>query len=143
MDWTSLAPNFERDGALRDICVLGTTVDDWQRVMDALVQLEPPPSFSLDGKPAELPACAARLFELRSVASTLLTLNLESIQINCHFFGGAEIEFDLDPRDITGPAQFDVVLAFMKLLAETTGKVAILTHENAKEKIIFSASPSF
>ncbi len=63
------------------------------------------------------------------------------MHINCHFFGDNEIEFDLDPREVTGPAQIDAVSGFMKLLAQTTGKMAILTYENAKEEIILSVTP--
>jgi hypothetical protein len=141
MDWTQLAPEFEWDGMLRDIYVVGTNVDDWQRVLDALDRIEPRPSLLVNGQPARLPTHAASLFEIRSTASPLLTADVGGVHINCHFFGDNEIEFDLDPREVTGPAQIDAVSGFMKLLAQTTGKMAILTYENAKEEIILSVTP--
>jgi hypothetical protein len=43
MTWTEIASDFEWDGMLRDVYVLNTTIDDWQRVLDALKDLTPRP----------------------------------------------------------------------------------------------------
>jgi hypothetical protein len=58
-----------------------------------------------------------------------------------HFFGEFEIEFDLDPREVTGQPEFDDVVAFMGRLAAATGKVAVMTPENTHDAPFLSVAP--
>ena len=139
--WAAIAPEFEWDGSLRDIYVVGTTAHDWQQVLDALRELEPAPSFSIDGAAASLPERADGMFAQRQRSSPLLALDVGGVRLNCHFFDEAEIEFDLDPREVTGAAQFAALEAFMTLLAAKTGKNVILTYENTKSAVILSVAP--
>lgn len=141
MNWTDVASEFEWDGSWRDIYVLGATIDDWQRVLDALSVLSPSPSFFANGEPAPMRARVAEVFEQREMSSFFLTLSVGGVGLKCHFFDDEEIEFDLDPREIRGPAQLKAVSDFMALLADLTGKTAILTHENVKSAVILAVAP--
>ncbi|WP_145998499.1 hypothetical protein [Caulobacter flavus] len=141
MDWIDVAAEFEWDGSWRDIYVLDATLDDWRRTLDALRDLEPPPSFYEAGEPALLPLRPQAIFDRREETSFLLTLTVEGVRFNCHFFDDAEIEFDIDPREVQGQRELDVLRHFMELLARSTGKKAILTHENTKGAIIAAAAP--
>ena len=62
-------------------------------------------------------------------------------QVNCHFFVEDEIEFDLDPREVTGPNQVEAIVGFMTLLGDVTGKAVTLTMENTPEAVIFRRLP--
>jgi hypothetical protein len=141
MDWNQVATDFERDGATRDIYVLDATTDDWNRVVEALRKREPPPAFFVDGEPAALPARIEDIMAIRPNASPFMRIDFEGLSLNCHFFDDEEIEFDLDPTDIDGPERLAVVVGFMTVLAEATGKPALLTHENVREAVIVSRPP--
>jgi hypothetical protein len=65
MDWNCIAPDYEPDGSLRDIYVLGTGLTDWQHVLDALRKWMPAPVFTYDGEPTWLPERVEEIF-LRS-----------------------------------------------------------------------------
>jgi hypothetical protein len=141
MTWTDLASEFEWDGSWRDIYVIGATVDDWQRVLDALSALSPGPSFYVNGEPAPMPARMEDVFGQRETSSFFLTLDIGNVGLKCHFFDDEEIEFDLDPREIKGPTELKAVSDFMTLLADRTDKTAILTHENIKSAVILAVAP--
>jgi len=49
------------------------------------------------------------------------------MQLNCHFFQNDDIELDLDPREVTGQAQLDALLEFMRDIGRTTSASVVLT----------------
>lgn len=142
MIWKEIASEFVWDGTWRDIYVLGTTITDWQRVLDLLNDQTPNAlTFYVDGgEPPSAPS-AGLIFERREETSMLLQVTAGNVHLNCHFFCEEEIEFDLDPRELRGEQDLQAVLAFMGVLANGTGKPAILTHENAQEAVILTVQP--
>lgn len=141
MTWTEIAADFEWDGSWRDVYVLDTTIDDWQRVLDALMEVNPTPVMNIDGEAVSFPLTAAAIFQHRENFSPLLYLTVGNVRLNCNFFQGDEIEFDLDPREVKGADDLKSIKAFMGILANRTGKAAILTHENTKSAVILAVSP--
>jgi len=141
MDWQQIAPDFEPDGSLRDIYVFGTGLSDWQRVLDALRTWEPMPNFTIGGQPANMPDKAEGIFTEARQHGALLSFKVSGAHVNCHFFGHDEIEFDLDPREVTGPAQLEGFERFMGLLGRTTGKSVVMTMENMRESVILRYAP--
>jgi hypothetical protein len=141
LDWAQVAEEFQCDGGLRDIYVLGTTEADWDQVLSRLAQYDPTPIFSVAGEMQSLPHRFAPVFKLRDTYQALLTVMVGDAVLNCHFFHEGEIEFDCDPREITGPRQAGMLAAFMRLLGETTGKPVILCHENTQQAVIARYSP--
>ncbi len=96
----------------------------------------------IGGEPAALPSAVAEVFDFRrSELLPLLVIPIAGIKIACHFFVQDEIEFDFDPREITGPDRFDALLKFLTELAQLTAKPAVLTPENGADKPIFRAAP--
>lgn len=141
MEWRQIAPDFVFDGSWRDIYVLDTTLSDWQVVLDRLRRLEQTPVYRVDGTAKAIPDRVEDAFETRGSAGVLLSFSIGKAVLNCHFFGVGEIEFDLDPRDISDSDQFERLGWFMRLLGELTGKVVLLTPENFKERPILRYSP--
>lgn len=143
IEWGAVAHEFEWDGSLRDLYVCGATAADWQAVLDAVRATYSPLTFLAGGTPAALPAHAADVFRLWSGATPpVLGFSVGGVHFACHFFAADEIEFDLDPRDVTGPERLGSVLAFLRELASLTGKVAVLTPENVVDEPIFRAGPA-
>ncbi len=143
MEWTKIAKDFDEwDGSLRDIYVLETTAADWDSMLARLCSFEPLPTFTVNGVAQEWPKQVARVFGIRDKNNPMLTVMVGAATLNCHFFCVNEIEFDLDPREITGPPQAEALASFMRLLSEATQKTVILCHENAQHAVIAQYSPT-
>jgi hypothetical protein len=141
MAWAETASDFEWDGSWRDVYVLNTTIDDWQRVLDALMAFIPAPVLTFDGEAIAFPLSAAAIFQRRENCSPLLSLAVGNVRLNCNFFQDDEIEFDLDPREVNSADDLESIKTFMRVLASRTGKTAILTHENTKSALILAVPP--
>ncbi len=135
MDWSRIKAEFEWDGSLRDIYILGTSQVDWDRVVEILRQRDPEPLLSLGDNVGPIPQPFPS-FETIFEHGALLRTVVEGMVINCHFFGADEVEFDLDPREVVGPGQVTALEAFMADLGTATGRDVILTHENARTDVI-------
>lgn len=141
MDWHRVAGDFEPDGSLRDIYVPGTSLDDWQRVLDALQERWPLLDYTLDGEAAPLPGRAEDIFDARRERTVKLSFVVADARVFCHFFVEEEIEFDIDPREVTQPEQVDALTDFMATLGRVTAKPVLLTMESSPEAVIFRYSP--
>jgi hypothetical protein len=117
------------DGSLRDIYVFSAVAGDWDAFL-ALAQAYPH-DYTHDGVPQPLPEGSA-IFQDRA-HSHLLSLRAGPVRINCHFFVPEEIEFDIDPREVTGAEEHVAVLQFVEQLARATRKDAVITLENSPE----------
>jgi hypothetical protein len=140
--WHDVKREFVFDGSWRDIYVLDTSVEDWQAAFDALKSstffaLE----YWVDYEAVILPESVSVAFARAGEASPLLTVTAEGVQLSCHFFSESQIEFDLDPREILGQPQLDMLIRFMKVLARATSKPAIMTPENFQEMPIIRVEP--
>jgi hypothetical protein len=71
----------------------------------------------------------------------LLSVQFCGMLANCHFFSSEEIEFDSDPREVSGQVQLDTLLEFMRCLAAAVGQDAILCPENLPESVIVRVTP--
>ena len=117
------------DGDLRDIFVLGTNLDYWQRFLDYLRNGK----FALDYKSANggpLPETAARVLESahRDEAPTL-AFHLNKLYVRWYFRSEDEIELDIERRQVQEDGDIDVVLSFMAELGRLLGKRVTLTAE--------------
>lgn len=139
MEWSKLQSEFEWDGSLRDIYILNTTLADWRSAISALSESGLPLSFKTQGAVSPLPTDVSDVSDVSDVFDSgdgLLSINLDGMLLNCHFFSADEIEFDLDPREVTPADRARALVGFMELLGNATGKPVILTHENAREAVI-------
>jgi hypothetical protein len=141
MDWPRILADFEPDGSLRDIYVLGTTRAHWQRLLDGLRRWTPAPTLMLGGEPAAIPERIEEIFAASREVGALLSLDIGTGPLNCHFFVEDEIEFDLDPRDVAGPAAVQALIRFMAFVGEATDKAVVLTTENSREAAILRYCP--
>jgi hypothetical protein len=134
--------DFQPDGALRDIYVLDTTLDDWDVAFRFLVD-----SYAhqlTSGNPEQaFPASASDVFHQQETGHRMsLHLDVGGVLVNCHFFSPDEIELDLDPSDVSNQETYQSVLRLVMGLAAAVGKRAILTHENTQEAVILAYEPA-
>jgi hypothetical protein len=72
----------------------------------------------------------------------VLNLDVQGIDLACHFFTDTEIEFDLLPQQVRDEATLSAVLGFMTEIGSLLGKTVILTPENWQKSPIFKYDPS-
>ena len=101
----------------------------------------PAPTFTVDGEPSPLPERVEEIFQPSRERSPLLSLVVGGVTLNCHFFAEEEIQFDLDPAEVTGLAQAQALANFMSMLGEATDKIVVLTMENSPAAVILRYSP--
>lgn len=144
VDWDRIAADLTMDeGALLDILILDTSLEDWQRVLDAVREWTPAPALTLGGEPMDLPERVEEIFRLIKDRdqSALLSFVVGGVLVDCHFFWEEEIEFTFDPKEVTDPSHFDALIGFMSMLGGTTGKSVLLTVASSPEHVMFRYSP--
>ena len=143
LQWEAVRTEFEFDGSWRDIYVLGTDLTDWQRMLDSLrASAFEVAYYAGHDEAVELPASAAEAFPRTGEHDRLLTVRFGGVGANCHFFLETEIEWDIDPREVTGQRELDALVAFMQALATAVGKDVVLTPENLPQTAVLRACPS-
>lgn len=125
------------DGSLRDAYVFEAEPNDWS-VLIGLAKAGQC-RYSADGVVGPLPPVDG-IFGNRQV-SHLLQVQVGAASINCHFFVPAEIELDVDPREVVDEATHEAVLSFLESLSCGIGKGVSLTAENCPESPYLTFSP--
>jgi len=136
VDWAALASDFSPDGSLRDIHILDSTREDWQAILDAVRHAGFSLRFLVDSDPAQLPDRVADIFAMQEHNALSLQIGSSGVWVHCHSFADYEIEFNIDPREVSGQDGLDAVVGFMKMLAETVNRAVVLTHENTPAAVI-------
>jgi hypothetical protein len=139
--WETVRDEFAFDGSWRDIYILGTTIADWQGILDAIRSASYRLTYFHADRPTELPMNATDAFPLPGQCDRHLSVWFADVLANCHFFTVEEIEFDIDPREVKGQHELNAMFGFMRCLAQATEKEVVLTPENAPEIVIFRVSP--
>jgi hypothetical protein len=132
ISWDMCRQEFEPDGSLRDIYVLGTGIELWRRFFDGLrsaYNLE----YSVDGESCPIPESVDEAFSTRTAASPSLHFRVAEMVVACHFFCIEQIEMDLDPREVTSAADFDALLRLLRSVGETVSKPVIVTCESDQQ----------
>lgn len=142
VQWSIVRTNFECDGSWRDIYVLGTTLKDWSRIAEMIENAGYQLTFQGSWSGSKFPSNISVLFprNLDSVM-TSLTIDVAGVALNCHFFDVSTIEFDLDPRQVTGQSELDTILRSMTQISKALKKLVLLTPENRPESPILTVLP--
>jgi hypothetical protein len=124
---------FEWDGSWRDIYVLGTDVHDWQKLLDFLRAYEYPIKYYQAGEEVLMPERAGQIFAQRGVVAPLLSVDVRGVTVISHFFWPGDIEFDIDPREVSEESRVEGIFDFMERVGRLLEKDVILTPENMQE----------
>ena len=140
ISWETCKNEFAWDGSLRDIYVLNTTIDDWRQLFAKLLVYYKF-SFQVDENPLSFPNKVDEVFAIRTRKNVLLNLAVGSTSAACHFFTPDEVEFDIDPRQVTSQSDLNSLLDFLRLIGITTNKPVLLSPENLPDKPIMIYNP--
>ncbi|PXY46085.1 hypothetical protein [Flavobacterium hydrophilum] len=134
-NWEEIKWIFEPDGTLRDIYVENVDIEDWKILIDHLnanhiVKYGPSDDNQIINKIdknylIQLLTDVTGKLELKTVA-----IIIDDIIINTHFFTINEIEFDIEPEEISSVEDYEKVLSFMNEISQVLNKQLILTGEN-------------
>jgi hypothetical protein len=138
ISWDTCRQDFEWDGSWRDIYVTPATLDDWKAIFP-LLRSQPDVEFMCESGAVSVPASLDESFF--GDARPTLRFRVGGVLVVFHFFTPEEIECDIDPREITGQASLDAVLALMRQFGDLTHKRTVLTPENDSDHPIISYDP--
>ena len=128
----NFADAFFVDGSLRDIIVRDTTIDDWESIYEELAVRGFDMIFEC-GDSHALPKNVSELLAVRGKDDQCPRLRViaGANKFNCFFCSQDEIEFDLDPRDVSSEDEFLRVVDFMRMIGKRLAKDVLLTEESA------------
>ncbi|MDJ0380604.1 hypothetical protein [Streptomyces sp. G-G2] len=139
VDMRYRSEDFEADGALRDVCVLDASINDWQNLLEGLTLADWPAQFSwtlfesTDGTIPDARSLFDRL-ESEPEESASLAVQVGDIWFTCYFFDIDEIEFTFDPADVEDPESFAHLEAFVRRLGDSTHKNVVVTMEGTDHR---------
>ena len=128
-NWENINWIFKPDGTLRDMYIQNTSIEDWVKVID-LLNSEYNLKYFSENKIDKGHVLKYLEDETGEVECSTVSIEIENIKINCHFFLIGQIEFDIDPTEIKIKSDFEQVFSFMKLISSTLKKQITLTGEN-------------
>lgn len=137
LDWPVQRADFEPDGSLLDIYVLGATMADWKVVLRLILDENFQARLHHCGAVVPTPA---DLDSLLDKSGYYMSFDVGGVVLDCHFFCPEEIEFSFSPEDVT-EATLRGLLRFMGTMGVATGRPVVMTPENIRESPLFSYDP--
>lgn len=139
MNWNEYKSEFAWDGSWRDIYILNTDIQEWQTFVDFLRSSKY--DYEFNGELGVLPEDLSIIFNSDQIPPTL-TIKTDGVTLKCHFFTTHEIEFDLDPREVTNESKAKGIFKFMEDLGAALKLPVRMTPENLRTSPIFEYSPN-
>lgn len=132
--WDDVAWWFDprRWGVLPDGEIVGTTTEDWQRLLDLIGQEAWTSEVIVDGAVRALPDSATALFDIAAeAAATIRVWPAAAMQANVFVHTRARIDFDVDLRELQGQRQLDALCVFVQAVGRAVAKRVELRPEGA------------
>ena len=130
---------FEDEGLLRDIYVLNTKITDWKKWVDIVNENYSVEFYNGQTKATENKINFKVVQDYMTGKTDLLnsaTINLNGIDINCHFFTDQEIENNVDPIQIKTIEDHNRLLDYLQTVSTALNKRIILTPENSRDYVL-------
>jgi hypothetical protein len=137
-NWNDIAWIFRPDGTLLDIYVQDVDISDWKKLFNLLNDNYKLTFKSFDEE-EEVDQIKIKSIinyledETGEFEDNILSIFLNDIQINCHFFLAEQIEFDIEPKEINTIDDFLLIYNFMISISKSLKKQVTLTGENSPE----------
>ncbi|MFZ4135624.1 hypothetical protein [Streptomyces koyangensis] len=130
--WDDVKSFFDPDlmGALLDVVVPGTSVEDWQAVLDLVERSGWSCRYS-EGA-AELPVPRAEAVLSRPAVAECAELRVRpAVEVLAifRFHSAEEIDFDVDLRELQGQGRLDVLCDFLTAIGRRLGKPVLMCGE--------------
>jgi len=129
---------------LCELHVLGTSMADWQRVLDVVTdRTDWSVEYSEDGRAKDIPEQAELIFERRQKVSALLRIVPEALSIHAHFFCTDAVEFDVSARHVNTQSRLDELLGFARIVGRAVNRQVLVTGERGPVRpfLIYDPGP--
>jgi hypothetical protein len=129
-------------GALPDVVVTGTSLDDWQTVLDFIVSSGWQWEYSEDGVAMPLPPASDILSRSPAdVATALRVRPVPDVEVIFRPASVDEIDFDIDLRELQGQAGVDVLCDLMTTIGRLLGKPVLMSAEGDTDHPVLGFNP--
>ena len=128
-NWENIKWIFKSDWTLRDIYVQNTSKEDWTKLID-LLNAEYEIKYFSKNKIDKEKVYQYFADETGEVEFSTITIQVENIKINCHYFFVEQIEFDISPSQIKTDLDFKTISSFMRKISFVLEKQITLTGES-------------
>ncbi len=142
MDWDKHKGSFFVDGSLRQLLVFDTDISDWQKLLDFLENNRYKISFRVNREFLSSPESAQFIFDWQLEKSRFLSVELNDLQLNCHFFAEDEIDFNLDPKQVQSKSNYLAIIEFMQAVSNLLEKPMVMTLENDPKFVLLNVEPT-
>ncbi|WP_431930801.1 hypothetical protein [Nonomuraea jabiensis] len=130
----------EVNGALPDVVVEGTAVEDWQAVVDLVRAQGWQYAYSVGGEPMELSsvvdmvaaAYGAGTSELR-VTPELRVWPIPEVLMIFRMYQTESIDFDVNLRELQGQERLDVLVDVFRAIGRRLGKSVLMNAEGSPD----------
>lgn len=124
----------EVNGALPDVVVERTTVEDWQLLLDLVRAQGWQCTYSVGGEPTELTS-AAGMAEAAHAGETpeLRVRPVNDMLLIFRMYQVESIDFDVDLRELRGQERLDVLMDVFRLIGRRLGKSVLLSAEGSPD----------
>jgi hypothetical protein len=130
--WDDVRCFFDPDlmGSLPDVCVPGTSVRDWQAVLDLVVASGWRFRYREGGTVLPMPRAEAVLSRPADAeCPELLVWPTADVLAIFRFSAADEIDFDVDLREIQGQERLDVFCGFLRAIGRRLGRPVLMDSE--------------
>lgn len=139
--WQLAQSDLTSDGALRDIYVDATSIEDWQKLLRLAEAEYGPVNFSVAvniGPPP--PALLPEHFG-GGPKSADFSFHVGKVPVTAYLFQPNEIELSFAPNDVQSIGDFDDLVAFITRVGMVLGRPVEVTHENMRESVFLRFDP--
>ncbi|TYB60694.1 hypothetical protein FXF51_31310 [Nonomuraea sp. PA05] len=128
----------ELNGALPDVVVEETTVEDWQALLDLVRARRWPHAYSVGGEPAELVSAAAMVVSADgggvpelAVTPELHVRPIPEVLLIFRMYQPESIDFDVDLRELQGQERLNLLVDVLRAIGRHLGKSVSMSAEHS------------
>ena len=121
----------EVNGALPDVVVEGTTVEDWQVLLDLVRERGWQYAYSVGGEPMELTSAADMAAANAEGVPELRVWPVPEVLLIFRMYQAESIDFDVDLRELQGQERLNVLVDFFCLIGRRLGMPVLMSAEGS------------
>lgn len=129
--WDDVKNFFDPDlmGSLPDVSIDGTSVDDWQAVLDFVRLRGWACEYSEDGAVVRLPRAEVMLARGVEASVMLRIWPVPGVMAIFRPYAADSIDFDVDLRELQGQVQLNQLCGFLRAIGRSLDKSVVLAPE--------------
>lgn len=134
--WDDVSSWFDPEiyGRLPDVHVPDTTAADWQAIFDLVRSKGWAYEYSIDGRLTRLPHRVEDVMGRQDKETVELKVwPARDVLAIFRLHGAAQIDFDVDLRELQGQQRLDVLCWFMRAVGRKVGKRVVMTPEGGHD----------